>query len=374
MAKDYYETLGVGRDASADEIKSAYRKLAKKYHPDMNKGDEGAAQKFKEVNEACQVLSDDQKRQQYDTFGTADGAGGFGGQGGFGGFEGFGGFGDIFDNIFGGGMRSRPANGPQRGSDIRVNMRLSFEDAAQGIKHDISITRLEACDECGGTGAAPGTERRTCPTCNGTGQERVQQQTMFGSFVNVQPCRTCGGEGTIVDTPCEKCKGKGTVQRQRTISVNIPAGIDDGQVITIHGKGNSGANGGPAGDLQIQVNVRPHPIFERDGYNIWCELPLTFAQVALGAEVSVPTLDGNVPYSIREGTQPGDTFKLKGKGIPYINGRGRGDEIVKVTVEVPRNLTSEQKKILKSFEEATGDGNYQKRKGFFDKLKDAFNN
>lgn len=352
MAKDYYETLGVGRDASADEIKSAYRKLAKKYHPDLNKGDEGAAQKFKEVNEAYQVLSDDQKRRQYDTFGTADGnAGGFGGQGGFGGFEGFGGFGDIFDNIFGGGMRSRPANGPQRGSDIRVNMRLSFEDAAHGIKHDITITRLEQCDECSGTGAAKGTERRTCPTCNGTGQERVQQQTMFGSFVNVQPCRTCGGEGTIVDTPCEKCKGKGTIQRQRTITVNIPAGIDNGQILTMRGEGNAGKRGGSAGDLQIVVSVKPHKLFERLGNDLYLDMSITMMQAALGDEVEVPTLDGKVRYKIDAGTQPGTVFRLKNKGIQYLNSNRVGDLYVRANVQIPKKLNERQKKILREFED-----------------------
>lgn len=369
MAKDYYETLGVEKSASADEIKSAYRKLAKQYHPDMNKGDEGAAQKFKEINEAYQVLSDDQKRQQYDTFGTADGAGGFGGQGGFGGFEGFGGFGDIFDNIFGGGMRSRPQNGPQRGNDIRVSMRISFEDAAHGIKQEVTINRLEKCEECDGTGAKKGTERRTCPTCNGTGQERVQQQTMFGSFVNVQPCRTCGGEGTIVDSPCEKCKGKGTVQQQRTISVNIPAGIDNGQILTMRGEGHAGKRGGPAGDLQIVISVKPHKLFERLGYDLYLDMDISMIQAALGDEIEVPTLDGKVRYKVEAGTQPGTVFRLKNKGVQHLNSTRMGDLYVRANVQIPKKLNERQKKVLRDFEEKIKN----KDKGTtFNKPNDAF--
>lgn len=374
--RDYYEVLGIQKGASDDEIKKAYRQMAKKYHPDLNPGDKQAEAAFKEVNEAYEVLSDPQKKARYDQFGHAGVDPNFGS----GGYQGYGfdnmdiDLGDIFSSFFGGGGRRQNPNAPRRGSDASASVVISFEEAARGCQKQVSIHLVGACETCHGSGAAPGTSPKTCPTCNGTGQERRQQRTPFGVMQTQTVCSRCRGKGKIIDTPCKTCEGSGQVRRPATIGINIPAGIDDGQVITIHGKGNSGANGGPAGDLQIQVNVRPHPIFERDGYNIWCELPLTFAQVALGAEVSVPTLDGNVPYSIREGTQPGDTFKLKGKGIPYINGRSRGDEIVKVTVEVPRNLTSEQKKILKSFEEATGDGNYQKRKGFFDKLKDAFNN
>lgn len=370
MAKDFYETLGVDKSASADEIKSAYRKLAKKYHPDLNKGDEGAAQKFKEVNEAYQVLSDDQKRQQYDMYGNADmGGAGFNGQGGFGGFEGFGGFGDIFDNIFGGGMRGRPQNGPQRGSDIRVGMRLDFEEAAHGVRHDVTVTRLEQCDECGGTGAKAGTERRTCPTCNGTGQERVQQQTMFGSFVNVQPCRTCGGEGTIVDTPCEKCRGKGTIQQQRTISVSIPAGIDNGQVLTMRGEGNAGKRGGPAGDLQIVISVKPHKLFERLGNDLYLDMDITMMQAALGDEVEVPTLDGKVRYKVEPGTQPGTVFRLKNKGIQHLNSSRMGDLYVRANVQIPKKLNERQKKILRDFEDKI---RTKDKETSFSKPKDAF--
>lgn len=370
MAKDYYETLGVDKSASADEIKSAYRKLAKQYHPDMNKGDEAAAQKFKEVNEAYQVLSDDQKRQQYDTYGNADfnGAGGFG-QGGFGGFEGFGGFGDIFENIFGGGgMRQQP-NGPQRGSDIRVNMRISFEQAAEGVKQEITISRLEKCDTCSGTGAKPGTDRRTCPTCNGTGQQRVQQQTMFGNFVNVQTCPTCGGEGTIVDSPCEDCKGKGARQKQRTIMINVPAGIDNGQVLTMRGEGNAGKRGGPAGDLQIVISVKPHKLFERLGYDLYLDMNVSMMQAALGAEIEVPVLDGKVRYKVEAGTQPGTVFRLKGKGIKYLNGNRTGDLYVRANVQIPKKLSEKQKKVLRDFEEKV---KAKDRDVEFSKPKDAF--
>ena len=249
---------------------------------------------------------------------------------------------------------------------------ISFEESARGCKKQVNVQLVTTCDECGGSGAAKGTSSRTCAQCGGSGQVRTQQRTPFGVVQTQSVCPSCHGRGKTIDTPCRKCSGSGQVRKPATIGINIPAGIDDGQVISIRGKGNAGQNGGPAGDLQVQVSVRPHPLFERQGYDILCDLPLTYAQVALGAEVSVPTLDGKVPYTIKEGTQPGETFRLKGKGFPYINGRGRGDLLVHVTVEVPRNLNSEQKKLLKSFEESMTDSNYQKRKSFFDKIKDAF--
>ncbi|MEA4852840.1 MAG: molecular chaperone DnaJ [Christensenella sp.] len=372
MAKDYYETLGVNKDAGADEIKSAYRKLAKKYHPDLNKGDEGAAQKFKEVNEAYQVLSDDQKRQQYDMYGNADFNGGFGGagQGGFGGgFEGFGGFGDIFENLFGGGGMRQQKAGPQRGGDIRVNMRISFEQAADGVKQEVTVNRLEKCDTCGGSGAKPGTERRTCPTCHGTGQQRVQQQTMFGNFVNVQTCSTCNGEGTIADSPCEDCRGRGIKQKQRTIAVNIPAGIDNGQVLTMRGEGNAGKNGGPAGDLLIVISVKPHKLFERLGYDLYLDMNISMMQAALGDEIEVPVLDGKVRYQVEPGTQPGTVFRLKGKGIQYLNSSRKGDLYVRANVQIPKKLNERQKKVLRDFEEKLkGKGTETQ----FNKPKDAF--
>lgn len=372
--RDYYEVLGISKGASDDDIKKAYRQAAKKYHPDLHPGDKDAEAHFKEINEAYEVLSDPQKKARYDQFGHAGvdpnfGAGGYSGAG----FDGMDfDLGDIFSSFFGGGGRRQNPNAPRRGSDVGANVVISFEESAHGCKKQVSVPLITTCDECGGSGAAKGTSPRTCSRCGGSGQVRTQQRTPFGVIQTQSICPECHGKGKSIDTPCRKCNGSGQVRKSATIGINIPAGIDDGQVISIRGKGNAGANGGPAGDLQVQVSVRPHPLFERKGYDIWCDLPLTYAQAALGAEVSVPTLDGNVPYTIKEGTQPGETFRLKGKGFPYINGRGRGDLLVQVSVEVPRNLTGEQKKLLKSFESSMTDGNYQKRRTFFEKIKDAF--
>lgn len=374
--RDYYEVLGIAKGASEDEIKKAYRQMAKKYHPDLNPGDKEAEARFKEVNEAYEVLSDAQKKARYDQYGHAGvdpnfGAGGYQGYG----FDGMDiDLGDIFSSFFGGGgsHRSNP-NAPRRGTDVSASVVISFEEAARGCKKQVDVRLVDTCSDCRGSGAAKGSAPQTCPVCNGTGQERRQQRTPFGVIQTQSVCSRCRGKGKIIDKPCPTCSGTGQVRRPSSVGINIPAGIADGQVITIRGKGNAGTNGGPAGDLEIQVAVRPHPVFEREGYDIHCELPLTFTQMALGAEVQVPTLDGNEPYTIREGTQPGETFRLKGKGFPYINGRGRGDEVVRVTVEVPKNLTSEQKKLLRAFEESLGDKNYQKRRSFFDKLRDAFN-
>ena len=374
--RDYYEVLGVAKGASEDEIKKAYRQMAKKYHPDLNPGDKEAEARFKEVNEAYEVLSDSQKKARYDQYGHAGvdpnfGAGGYQGYG----FDGMDiDLGDIFSSFFGGGgaRRSNP-NAPRRGSDVSASVVISFEEAARGCKKQVDVRLVDTCSDCRGSGAAKGSAPKPCPACNGTGQERRQQRTPFGVIQTQSVCSRCRGKGKIIDKPCSTCSGTGQVRRPSSVGINIPAGIADGQVITIRGKGNAGTNGGPAGDLEIQVAVRPHPVFEREGYDVHCELPLTFAQMALGAEVQVPTLDGNVPYTVREGTQPGETFRLKGKGFPYINGRGRGDEVVRVTVEVPKNLTSEQKKLLHAFEESLGDKNYQKRRSFFDKLRVAFN-
>lgn len=374
--RDYYEVLGIAKGASEDEIKKAYRQMAKKYHPDLNPGDKEAEARFKEVNEAYEVLSDAQKKARYDQYGHAGvdpnfGAGGYQGYG----FDGMDiDLGDIFSSFFGGGgsRRSNP-NAPRRGTDVSASVVISFEEAARGCKKQVDVRLVDTCSDCRGSGAAKGSAPQTCPVCNGTGQERRQQRTPFGVIQTQSVCSRCRGKGKIIDKPCPTCSGTGQVRRPSSVGINIPAGIADGQVITIRGKGNAGTNGGPAGDLEIQVAVRPHPVFEREGYDIHCELPLTFTQMALGAEVQVPTLDGNEPYTIREGTQPGETFRLKGKGFPYINGRGRGDEVVRVTVEVPKNLTSEQKKLLRAFEESLGDKNYQKRRSFFDKLRDAFN-
>ena len=375
--RDFYEVLGIQKGASEEDIKKAYRQAAKKYHPDLNPGDKEAEARFKEVNEAYEVLSDPEKKARYDQYGHAGvdpnfGAGGYGGAG-FGGvgFD----LGDIFSSFFGGvggGRRSNP-NAPRRGSDAVASVVISFEEAARGCKKQVEAQLIHTCPDCSGSGAKKGTSAKTCPVCNGTGQERRQQRTPFGVVQTQSACSRCRGKGKIIETPCPTCSGAGQVRKTSAIGINIPAGIDDGQVITVRGKGNAGANGGPAGDLQIQVSVRPHPLFEREGYDIWCDLPVTFAQAALGGEVSLPTLDGSTPYTIKEGTQPGDTIRLKGKGFPYINGRGTGDQIFRVVVEVPKNLNAEQKKLLRAFEEATGDKNYQKRRSFFDKIRDAFN-
>ena len=379
--QDYYEVLGVDRGASEDEIKKAYRRAAKKYHPDLNPGDKEAEQRFKEVNEAYEVLSDSQKRARYDQFGHAGvdpnyGAGGPGGAGGFGGFDvDFGDIGDIFSSIFGGGFgggRQANPNAPRRGGDTSANLNLSFEEAAKGCKKTVRVTHIDNCSDCGGTGAEPGSSPKTCPSCHGTGTIRVTQRTPFGAMQTQRVCDQCRGTGKIVEKPCRTCAGKGRVRRARDLDVNVPAGVDDGQTITMRGAGDAGANGGPAGDLHINVTVRPHPIFERRGYDIYCEVPITFVQAALGAEITVPTLDGKVSFKVHEGTQPGDEFKLKGKGVTRLNSSLRGDQYVKMTVEIPKNLTEHQKDALRQFDEQTGDGNYKKRRTFFEKLKDLF--
>ncbi len=374
--RDYYEVLGVQKGASEDEIKKAYRKMAKQYHPDLHPGDKQAEAAFKEVNEAYEVLSDDQKKARYDQFGHAGvdpnfGAGG-GGYGGWGGGMDFD-FGDIFSSFFGGGGQRANPNAPRRGSDAGASVILSFEEAAFGCKKQVDVRVIETCRTCGGSGAAKGTTSSTCPVCRGTGQEVRQQRTPFGAIQTQVVCSRCHGKGKIIETPCPDCRGGGQVRVTAKVGVNIPAGIDDGQILTVRGKGNAGVNGGPAGNLEVQVSVRPHPIFERDEYNLLCELPLTFSQLTLGAEVEIPTLEGRVPYTIKEGTQPGELIRLRGKGISYVNGRGKGDLIARITVEVPKNLNAKQKDALEAFEESLGEKNYQKRKTFFDKVKDIFN-
>ena len=356
MARDYYETLGINKQASADEIKKAYRQLAKKYHPDLNKDNEEAAQKFKEINEAYQVLSDNEKRTQYDQLGHdafVNGAqSGFGGGGFGGGFGGFGGFGDIFDTFFGGGGSSaRRRTGPQRGSDLQTNVTITFEEAAFGVKKEINITRRESCDACSGSGAKSGSSVKTCPTCQGTGQVRQQQQTMFGVMQNVVTCPNCRGEGTIIEQVCEKCRGNGRVGKTRTISINIPAGIDDSQVITLSGQGDHGKKGGPAGDLLVYVTVKPHKTFVREGVNLFMDLDITFPQAALGSEIEIPTLEGNIKYTIPAGTQTGTTFRMREKGIKHLRQDKKGDLYVKVRIVVPRKLTDRQRELLMEFGE-----------------------
>ena len=379
--KDFYEVLGVDRGASDDEIKKAYRKAAKKYHPALHPGDAEAEAKFKEAGEAYEVLSDSEKRARYDQFGHAGvdpnfGAGGGGGYGGgFGGFGDFGDIGDIFSSFFGGGFgggsRSNP-NAPRRGNDTSATVNLSFEEAAKGCKKNIRVTRIEACEECGGSGAEKGSNPQTCPVCHGSGQVRRVQQTPFGAMQSSTVCDHCRGAGKIIDKPCKSCAGKGRIRKTTEKTIDIPAGIDDGQIINLRGGGDAGTNGGPSGDLRVNVNVRPHPLFERDGFDVFCEIPVTFTQAALGDEITVPTLDGKVKFTIHEGTQPGDEFKLKGKGIKRLNYSGYGDQYVKIVLEVPKNLSKEQKELLKKFDEESNDKNYNKRKSFFDKLKELF--
>ena len=371
--RDYYEVLGVEKNASDAEIKKAYRKLAMKYHPDQNPGDKTAEEKFKEINEAYEVLSDADKKARYDQYGFAGvdpnfnpnaGFGGFGG----GGFSGFGDFSDIFGDFFGGGASSSGRRrGPAKGQNVVSEIEISFEDAAFGCEREITFSRIETCSTCHGSGAKEGTSPQTCTYCHGTGTVQTRRQTPMGVFASNGPCRKCGGTGRLIHQPCPDCRGTGAVRKRKTIKVNIPAGIDHGQTISLRGQGNAGKNGGPAGDLLITVMVQPHELFRRDGVDVFCEAPITFAQAVLGAELEIPTIDGKVKYSIPEGTQTGTVFRLKGKGIPVLNGRGRGDQYVTVTIETPRNLNKEQREALRRFSETLGESNYEKRKSFFKK-------
>jgi len=377
--RDYYEVLGVSRTATDDEIKKAYRGLAKKYHPDLNPGDKDAEAKFKEVGEAYEILSDKEKRGRYDQFGHAGvdpnfGAGGFGG-----GFNGFGGgfdemdLGDLFGSFFGGfggSTRTRNPNGPIRGADIEMTIALTFLEAALGCQKDITVTHLETCDECTVTGAKKGTSAEVCSTCGGSGQIRTTERTMLGMMQVQKPCPHCGGKGKVIKEPCTACNGKGRVRKRKKLTVTVPAGIDHGQTFTLRGQGDAGANNGPSGDVHITVSVQRDQIFDRDGYDIWCDIPITFAQAALGDEITVPTIEGNVKYNIPEGTQPGTVFRLKGRGVSYVSGRGKGDQYVRVNVEVPRNLNSKQKEAVKALDATLTDKQYEKHKSFFDRFKD----
>lgn len=359
--RDYYEVLGVKKDATADEIKKAYRKLTKENHPDLHPGDKACEERFKEANEAYEILSDEEKRKKYDQYGHAafDPNAGFGAGGfdGFDGFGGFGGFGDIFSDIFGGfggSTRSNP-NAPRRGESVRATVNISFEEAAFGCKKEVTVAKVEACTDCKGTGCAPGTTPEICPDCKGTGSVTVNQRTPFGMMQSSTQCSKCRGTGKIIHQPCKTCRGMGAVRRQHKVEVNIPAGIDDGQTISKPGGGNAGVNGGPAGDLLVSVIVRPHARFERDGTSVLLDQEISYAQAALGAEVEVPTLDGKVKLTIPEGTQPGAVFRLRGKGIPYLRGSGRGDQFVTVSIKVPKNLTGSQKELLRQFAASMGE-------------------
>ena len=375
--KDYYEVLDVARNATDEEIKKAYRKLAMKYHPDRNQDNPSAEEKFKEVKEAYEMLSDPDKRAAYDQYGHAGvdpnmGAGGFGG--GFGGGSPFGDFGDIFGDIFGnmGGARQR---GPQvyRGSDLRYTMEISLEDAANGKITQIRVPSWEECDACHGSGAEPGTSAETCPTCKGQGQVRMSQ----GFFSVQQTCPTCHGTGKHIPSPCKKCQGQGKVKTQKTLEVNIPAGIEDGMRIRNAGKGEPGVNGGPAGDLFVEIHIKRHPVFERDGTDLHCTIPLAFTKAALGGEIEVPTLHGKASMTVPEGTQTGQVFRLRSKGMPHVRSASTvGDLYVHVELEVPVKLTSEQKELIRQFEQSLHDGGEKhspKAKSWFDKVKDFFN-
>jgi len=389
--RDYYEILGVSKNATEDEIKRAYRKLAKKYHPDANPGDKTAEEKFKEISVAYEVLSDPQKRAQYDQFGhAADGAGGFGDFSGFGGFGGFGskgspfedifnmfagrGFGDdsdIFDMFFGG--RGSETKGPQKGADLHVTIEVDFEEAAFGAEKDIRIARKELCPQCHGSGAKKGTKPETCPVCGGKGKVQYRQNTAFGQFVNIATCDRCHGTGTIIKSPCGECKGTGKVRRERVIKVKIPAGVDNGFRLRVSGEGEAGELGGAAGDLYVHLRVKPHPLFKREGENLFCQIPITFTQAALGAKIEIDTLDGKEILEIPAGTQTHAKFKLKGKGITNIRGTHRGDLIVQTIVHTPTQLTEEERELLRKFAALRGEKTETiNEKGFFKKVKNAF--
>ncbi|MCL2810537.1 MAG: molecular chaperone DnaJ [Clostridia bacterium] len=372
--RDYYELLGVNKNASDDEIKRAYRKAAKESHPDLHPNDKNAEERFKEVNEAYEVLSDGNKRARYDQFGHE--GPNMGGPGGFGGFGGFGGapdFGDILSEFFGGmGGRQQRRNGPERGADLRYDLTISFDEAAKGCKKEFKFNRNEQCEACSGSGARAGTQAKTCPTCNGAGQVKVTSQSLFGQIASVRTCTSCGGSGKIIADKCPKCGGNGRTRMLRTATVNIPAGIDNGQVMTMSEQGEPGLRGGPPGDLYVYISVRPHKLFKRDGYNLRCEIPISFSQASLGAEIDVPTLDGAVKLTVPEGTQNDAVLRLRGQGIPVLRGSGKGDMFVKVRVEIPKRLTDKQKDLLRQFEDSLTGKEYEGRKSFLERLKEGF--
>ncbi|MBO4501379.1 MAG: molecular chaperone DnaJ [Clostridia bacterium] len=369
--RDYYEVLGVSKTATDPEIKKAYFALAKKYHPDANPGDKEAEKKFKELNEAYSVLSDKEKRAAYDQYGHAGvdpngmGGGGFDPSGM--GFD----MSDIFSSFFGGGFggSARSRTSAMRGSDIGMGITITFEEAAFGCHKQVTFNRVEKCSSCGGSGAKSGTTPETCRTCHGTGSVRVSQRTMLGMMQTTRQCSECHGTGKIIKDPCPECKGEGSVRRKKTLEFNIPAGIDDGERISLRGQGNAGANGGANGDLIIEVTVKQHSFFIRRDYDIYCEMPLTYAEAALGAKVKVPTLEGSSEFSIPEGTQSGAVFSLRGKGIKHVNSEKRGDLYVTVNVEVPKSLNSKQKEALQKFQDLCSNKNYEKKSKFQSRLK-----
>ena len=378
--RDYYEVLGVEKSASADEIKKAYRKKAMQFHPDRNPGDKSAEEKFKEVGEAYEVLSDADKKARYDQFGfqgvdpNFGGGSGFGGSG-FGGFGGFGDFGDIFSEFFGGGnsrSRGSASNAPRRGENVGVRLDLTFEEAAFGCEKEVSVPRIENCAACNGSGSADGVIE-SCSRCHGTGQVRTTQNFMGMTMQSSTACPQCSGRGKIVKNPCNTCKGKGKVRRVQKIKVKVPAGVDEGQSVRVRNEGCVGANGGPNGDLLVEIYLKQHPIFERQNMDVFCEVPITFTQAALGAEIEVPTLDGKIKYEIPEGTQTGKVFQIFGKGVPSVNNpKRRGNHFFTVVVETPTKLSKEQKELLRQLEEGLDKNKTPKMKKFFDTLKDFF--
>lgn len=378
--RDYYEVLGIQKGATEDEIKKAFRKKARENHPDLHPDDPSYVEKFQEINEANEVLSDPEKRKRYDQFGHAGVDPSYSGGGGMDGFSGMGGFsdfGDIFDNIFGGfgfggGSTRSNANAPRRGADIQESVIINFMDACNGIKKEIKINRMSVCDSCKGTGADGASSSEICPDCQGRGSVKTTQRTPFGAISSTKPCPHCSGKGKIIKNPCQKCHGVGRLRVQKTVSVDIPAGIADGQPMRLSGQGDCGVNGGPSGDLLITVSVKSHPIFRREGFDIHCDIPVTYMEAVLGAEITVPTIDGDVKYNISEGTQTGTVFRLKGKGVKKLHRTDRGNQYVKIYVEVPKNLTKKQKDLLKEFEASLSEKNYAKRQSFFEKLKKKF--
>ena len=372
--RDYYEVLGVGRNATPEEIKKAYKKLAKKYHPDLNPDSKTAEEKFKEVSEAYSVLSDDNQRARYDQFGH-EGLNNQGFGGGFGGFGGFGGqgfdMGDIFSSFFGGGFgggQTRDPSAPQCGGDLRLDLTVTFEEAAKGVEKEVSITRMEACSKCKGSGAKPGTGRETCSTCGGSGRIRINQTTPFGQFQTVKTCSACGGAGSIIKEPCPECSGSGRVKKHHKLKINVPAGVDNGSRLRMQGEGEGGTNGGGSGDLFVYITVKPHKLFKREGDNVYLEQQISFAEAALGADIEVPTLDGPVKLTIPEGTQTGTTFRLRGRGFPKLRGYGRGDQHVKVKLFTPQRLTEEQKELLRKFDSTYAEPAEEDKKGLFGKI------
>ena len=392
--RDFYEVLGVDKSASEDELKKAYRKKAKQYHPDLNPGDAEAEKNFKEVNEAYEILSDPDKRSRYDRFGHAgvDPNAGFGGGGA--GFDGFGDLGDLFSSIFGGGFggggfggfgggQSRNPNAPRRGSNVETRVPLTFEEAAKGCHKTIEFPRIEPCDVCHGSGCKGDSKPETCPECHGSGQVTTQTRTMFGMMQSTKACPRCSGKGKIVKDPCDRCKGVGMIRKTVSIDVDIPAGIDMGNAFTVRGQGNYGANGGPQGDVYVIPNIKPHPIFERDGYDVYCNVTVTYSQAVLGGDIYVPTLDGKVKYNMPAGTQPGTRFRLRERGIQNVNNPAvRGNQYVTVVVDVPKKVTEHKKELLEEFDkeyinkpknDATGyTESAAKKKTIFEKIQDAF--